>query len=82
MLFRSKIQTQAKTRLTTKLRRTDLTKAEATTFALSSIKKHLGLGTPTEVSNVIRAQNMFLQMEVRYKSRIESIETQLAEKYP
>lgn len=80
--FPQQNQREEETRLTAKLRRTDLSEAEAITIALSSVKKHLGIEVPPQIATVMRTQNAFPQMQVGYKNWIESVEKRLEENYP
>lgn len=73
---------EKETRLTAKLKRTDLSENEAVSIAISSIKKHLGIETPPQIATVIKARNAFPQMQVGYKDWMESVEKQIEKNHP
>jgi oxygen-dependent protoporphyrinogen oxidase len=80
--FPQQSRREKETRLTAKLRRTDLSEAEAIEIALFSIKKHLGIVASPEVTAVVRTAKAFPQMQVGYKNWIESVEKRIEGNYP
>lgn len=70
------------TRLTVKLRRTDLKNQEAVNIALFGLKKHLGIQIEPEMAKVSLAKEAFPQMGVGYREWIERVEKELQQKYP
>jgi len=75
-------QREGETRLTVKLRRTDLSDAEAVEIALSALKKHLGIYSAPQVATVVKAKEAFPQMKVGYRDWIGSIEEKLEQNFP
>jgi oxygen-dependent protoporphyrinogen oxidase len=70
------------TRLTVKLRRTDITDEESIAMALEAIKKHLGITAPPDVAIVMKAEDAFPQLEVGYADKIQELLVSLEQKYP
>jgi oxygen-dependent protoporphyrinogen oxidase len=70
------------TRLTVKLRRTNLSDADALEIALKALKKHLGIHTPPTVAKVITAENAFPIMKVGHTAKMQKLEQQMEQRYP
>jgi oxygen-dependent protoporphyrinogen oxidase len=73
---------EKETRLTVKLRRTDLSQQEAIDISLRAVKQHLGINVPPSVAMVIKAENAFPVMKVGHLGRMQAIEQKYLEKYP
>jgi oxygen-dependent protoporphyrinogen oxidase len=70
------------TRLTVKLRRTDLSDAEALTLSREALKIHLGITADPDIVHIVRAQEAFPQMTLDYLERIEKWRDDLTRKHP
>lgn len=70
------------TRLTVKLKRADVSESEARFLALKGIEKHLGITELPDVSMVVRAPSVFPQFLVGHHRRMQTLEQEVAERYP
>ncbi|MGH2637827.1 MAG: protoporphyrinogen oxidase [Rhabdochlamydiaceae bacterium] len=70
------------TRLTVKLKNSMISDDEARSLALKGLSKHLGITAQPDVSMVIRAPRVFPQFLVGHHSRMQTLEEELAKRYP
>lgn len=73
---------EKETRLTVKLRRTDLLEQEAIAISEAALKKHLNIDVAPDFASVIVVENAFPQFEVGHLDKMAAFEQRMEKEYP
>jgi oxygen-dependent protoporphyrinogen oxidase len=73
---------QHETRLTVKLKQTNMPDKEARVLALQAMERHLGIAEQPDIPMVYQAKDVFPQFFIGHEKRMKDLEAELAKKYP
>ncbi len=81
-IFPQQSMHKEETRLTVKLRRSNLLEQEAISISLTALKKHLNIDRSPDFASVVRVENAFPQFEVGHLDRMVAFEERMEREYP